>query len=77
MYKIRLRRDFVFLNLQQMAKDVPVNIKFRPQGVVSPCPAVLNHEKMCIRTEVEEILFNLATNDHSDEAFLLTKKFWP
>ena len=36
-----------------------------------------NHEKMCIKSEVEEILFKLATHDHSDEAFLLTSKFWP
>ena len=33
---------------------------------------VLNHEKMCIKSDVKEILFKLATNDHSDEAFLLT-----
>ena len=26
---------------------------------------LLNHEKMCIKSEVEEILFELATNDHS------------
>ena len=32
---------------------------------------------MCIKSEVEEILFNLAINDHSDEAFLLTSKFCP
>ena len=32
---------------------------------------------MCIKSEVEEILFKLATNDHSDEAVLLTSKFWP
>ena len=106
--------------------------KFRPQGVVSPCPGaiymykilkksciksdfkeisfkllandrtdkrflliskfcplrlsapdlwlyihLLNHEKMCIKSKVEEILFKLATNDHSNEAFLLTSKFWP
>ena len=38
---------------------------------------LLNHEKMFIKSEVEDILFNLATNDHSDEAFLLTSKFWP
>ena len=31
-----------------------------------------NHEKMCIKSEAEEILFKLATNDHSDEVFLLT-----
>ena len=36
--------------------------------------------KMCIKSEVEEILlilFKLATDGHSDEAFLLTSKFWP
>ena len=33
---------------------------------------LLNHEKMCIKSEVEEIFSKLATNDQSDEAFLLT-----
>ena len=28
---------------------------------------------MCVKSEVEEILFKLATNDQNDEAFLLTK----
>ena len=34
---------------------------------------------MCIKSEVEEILFKLATNDHihGDEAFLLTSNFGP
>ena len=32
---------------------------------------------MCIKSEIEEILFKLATNDHSDKTFLLTSKFWP
>ena len=32
---------------------------------------------MYIKSEVEEILFKLATNDHSDEAFLLTSNFDP
>ena len=39
---------------------------------------LLNHEKMCIKSEVEEVFFfKLATNDQSHEAFLLTSKFWP
>ena len=38
---------------------------------------LLNHEKICIKSEVKEILYKLATNDHSDEAFLLTLQFWP
>ena len=37
---------------------------------------LLNHEKMCIKSEVEEILFKHATNDHIDKAFLLTSKSW-
>ena len=32
---------------------------------------------MCIKSEVEGILCKLATNDHSDEAYLLTSKFGP
>ena len=31
---------------------------------------------MCIKSEVEEILFKLATDDHSDEAFLLKSQFF-
>ena len=27
---------------------------------------LLKHEKMCIKSEVDEILFKLATNDHSE-----------
>ena len=38
---------------------------------------LLNHGKMYIKSEVEEILFKLETNDHSEEAFLLTKTFGP
>ena len=38
---------------------------------------LLNHEKMCIKSEVEGILCKLATNDHSDEAYLLTSNFGP
>ena len=37
----------------------------------------LNHEKMCIKSEVEEMFLKFATTDLSDEAFLLTSKFWP
>ena len=34
-------------------------------------------DQMCIKSEVEEIHFKLATNDNSDEAFLLTSNFGP
>ena len=40
--------------------------------LICGCTHLLNHEKMCIKSDVEQILFKLATNDHSDEAFLLT-----
>ena len=30
---------------------------------------LLNHEKMCLKSEVEEILFKLATNDHCHQNF--------
>ena len=33
---------------------------------------LLYHEKMYINSEVEEILFELSTYDHSDEVFLMT-----
>ena len=32
---------------------------------------------MCLKLEVEEILFKIAINDNSDEAFLLTSNFGP
>ena len=40
---------------------------------------LLNHEKMCIlvKSEVEEILFKLATNDHSDELSCWHQNFGP
>ena len=53
--------------------------KFRPLGLFAlTCGYIhlLNHEKMCLKSEGEEILFKLATNDHNDESFLLTSKFW-
>ena len=30
---------------------------------------LLNHEKMCIKSEIEDIIFKHATNDHGDKAF--------
>ena len=82
LYKIRLQRD-LFLNLQQMTEMTRCSCwhqNFVPWGCLPlTCGYIhlLNHEKMCIKSEVEEILFKLATNDHSDEAFQLTSNFWP
>ena len=70
LYKIRLQRDF----LKPVANDQSderflLTSKFFPWGclpLTSGCIHLLNHEKMCIKSGVEEILFKLATNDHSD-----------
>ena len=45
--------------------------------LICGCTHLLNHEKMCIKSEVEEILFKLATNDHSDEPSCWHKIFGP
>ena len=84
LYKIRLQRDvFESCNkwtLNEVTRGFCWLQNFVPWGwlpLTCGYIHVLNHEKMCIKSEVEEILFKLATNDHSDEAFLLTSKFWP
>ena len=90
MYKIMkkncIKSDFkeIFLKLvanDQSDKRFLLTPKFCPLGLSAPDPVanihLSNHEMMCIKSEVEKILFKHATNDHSDEAFLLTSKFWP
>ena len=70
-YKISLQRDF-FLTCNKWPKwqDVPVDIKIASsRGLSAPAPGLY--------TCGEEILFKLAIDDHSDEAFLLTSKYWP
>ena len=80
--KIRLQREF-FETCSKWPKwqEVSVDIKTLSPGIVCPWPAanihLSNHEKMCIKSEVEEIIFKLATNNHSDGAFLLRSKCWP
>ena len=55
--------------------------KFRPQGVVSPCPGAIYiykiMKKNCIKSDFKEIFFKLVANDGSDTRFLLTSKFCP
>ena len=55
--------------------------KFRPKGVVSPCPGAINMYKImkknCIKSDYKECLFKLVANDRSDKRFLLTSKFCP
>ena len=82
-----IKSDFKEIFLKLVANDRSdkrflLTSKFRPLGLSAPDLQLsyihlLNHERMCIKSEVEEILFKPATNDHSDEAFPLTSKFWP
>ena len=56
------------------------DIKIFYPGVVCPDLRLftfINHEIMCIQSEIEEILFKLAATDRSDKTFLLTSKCWP
>ena len=66
MYKImkKMYTDFKEMFLKLVTNDRS-NMRFL-------LTSKLNHEKMCIKTGVGEILFKRATNDHSDEIFLLT-----
>ena len=63
-------------------------IKFRPQGVVSPCPGAIYMykimKKKCIKSDFKVFWFffffffffwKLVANDRSDKRFLLTSKF--
>ena len=62
-------------NLQQMfevTRGFCWQQNFVPWGFLSlTCGYIhlLNHEKMCIKSKIEEILFKLLTNDYSDEVF--------
>ena len=61
MYKIRLQRDFLELATNdQCDKRFLLTSKFCPLELSVPdlrLYTLLNHEKMCIKSEVEEILF--------------------
>ena len=78
MYKFRLQRDF-FKLVANDRSDKRFLLKSPGGCLPLTCGYIhlLNHEKMCIKSEVEEIFLKLATNDQSEEAFLLTLKFWP
>ena len=84
MYKIMkkncIKSDFkeFFFKLatnDQSDKMFLLTSKFRPQGVVSPCPGAIYMykimKKSCIKSDFKEIFFR------SDKKFLLTSKFCP
>ena len=58
-----------------------LTLKFRPQGVVSPCPGAIYMykimKKKCIKSDFQKNFFKLNANEHSDKRFLLTSKFCP
>ena len=68
-------------------QDISVDIKtlspggFLPPGGCLPMPRgyihVQNREKYCIKSDVEEIFFELTTNDRSDKMCLLASKLRP
>ena len=78
--KSRLQRGF-FETCSKWSKwqEVSVDIKIlSPRGCLSlTCCYIqlLNLEKMFIKSDLEEIFWKVATNDQSDEAFLVASKF--
>ena len=73
-----IKSDFKEIFFKLVANDrsdkrILLTSNFCPLGVVCPMTYgyihLFNHEKMCIKSEVEEIFVKLATNDQSDEAF--------
>ena len=73
----------MFLKLatsDQSDKMSPLTSKFRPQGVISPCPGAIYMYKIifkkCIKSDFKEILFKPVANDQSDKRFLLTSQYW-
>ena len=85
LYKIRLQRDFLKLATNDRSDKMltrgfcwhQIFVPWGCQPLTCGYIQLLNHEKMCIKSEVEENHFKLATNDHSDESFPLTSKFCP
>ena len=71
-------KEIFVLNLWQITevtRDSSWHQNFVPWGCLPlTCGYIhlLNHEKIRINSEAEEILFQLAANDHSNYAFLLT-----
>ena len=54
--------------------------RFRPQGVVSPCPgAIYMYEimKQMYKIRLQRDFLKLVAKDRSDKRFLLTSKFCP
>ena len=83
LYKIRLQRDFLKLATNDRSdKMFLLTSKFRPQGVVSPCPWAIYVYKIMkkmykIRLQRIVFFFKLEANDRSDKRFLLTSKVVP
>ena len=82
MNNIRFQGDFLKLVPNDRSdKRFLLTSKFCPLGVVCPWPTaiyiLLNHEKMCIKSEVEEIFLKLATNNQVMRLSCWHQKFGP
>ena len=80
-YKIRFQRDFFKLVANDCSdKRLLLTSEFCPLGGCLPLTCgyiyLLNREKMCIKSEVEEIFFKLATNDQSDVRPSQGLRYW-
>ena len=57
-----------------------LTLKFRPHGVVSPCPGAIYVYKIMhlfYKIRLQRDFFKLVANDRSDKRFLLKSKFCP
>ena len=81
MYKIRLQRDFEICNKWVKWLGLSFDIKILCPGGCLPLPRsyihVLNHEKNCLKSDIKDIFFKLATNEWNDKSFLLKANFVP
>ena len=83
LYKIRLQREFCFklATNDRSDKIFLLTSKFRPQGMVSPCPGAIYMYKImknnCIKSDFKEICLKVVANDRSNKRFLLTSKCCP
>ena len=81
LYKIRFQRDFLKLVANDRSdKRFLLTSKLCPLGLSAPGLQLINHKKMCIKSEVEEIILSfmstkgqghlLTCPNHSDSIFL-------
>ena len=78
-YKIRLQRH-LFATCNKWIKWQDISVDIKTLSPVCPCTGAIYmykimKKKQCMKSDFKEIFLKLATNDQSDEMFLLTSKF--